>query len=208
VILALLIAAQAAGSFKADVPKATVVEAPSGHGLTRASGFAARGLGSAPEAAARAFLGRYGAEFGVTSQQKLVLRGKKGKQLRFERELDGDPIFEADLLVGVDAANAIVLVNTTEVPAQTAGAFAMTKEEAVQAAFALTAEPAHNPRPRAARGWKSNGSSLRPVWRIDLIAGTPESDWRSYLDAENGRLMLRIDLRPNTKPPPKRDLAL
>jgi Zn-dependent metalloprotease len=204
VIVALLIAA---ASFRADFPKATVAPGPSGKVLISASGFAARGLGGSPEAAARAFLRRYGAEFGVTERQKLVPRGNKAGKVRFERQLDGDPIFDADVVLAVNSSNAVTQITTLEVPAQTTGAFELTKDQGVQAAFGAIADPARNPRPRAARGWKSDGSSLRPVWRVDLIAGLPESDWRSYVDAQSGRLMSRIDLRP-AKPAPKRDLAL
>jgi hypothetical protein len=207
VIVALLIAAQAAASFRADFPKAKVVEASPGGALTNVSGFAARGLGATPEAAARAFLRRYGAEFGVTERQKLIVRVKKGKQLRFERQLDGDPIFDADLLVGVNAENAVTLVDTAAVPGETSGAFMIGKEEALAASMGQIAELSRNPRPKEARGWRSNGSSLRAVWRVDLVAGTPESVWRTYLDAQTAQIVLRIELHPN-KPGPKRDLAL
>jgi Zn-dependent metalloprotease len=212
VIFALLLAAQTAASFKADFPHATVVETPEGM-LTSASGFDAHGLGPSPEAAARAFLEKYGPAFGVTPDQKLVLRdaappGKTGGRVRFERRLKGYPIFEADLVLGVNGTNDVILVNTSAVPAQSNGGFAMNKDQGIEAALNAIADRARDPRPRAARGWISIGSSLRPVWRVDLVAGLPQSDWRSYVDAENGKLLLRIDLRESAKVRRKRDLAL
>jgi hypothetical protein len=148
-----------------------------------------------------------------TGRQTLVLRdaaapGKNGGRVRFERRLDGDPIFDGDLVLGVNGANDVTLVNTSAVPAQIGGTFGLTKDEAIEAALTATADRARDPHPRAARGWRSDGSTLKAVWRVDLIAGLPQSDWRSYVDAENGRLVSRIDLRPTLKSAPKRDLAL
>src|SRR4051794_34499868 len=72
-MVALLLAAAGAGaaSFKAAFPQASVTEAPAIGTLTSASGFEAHGLGKTPEEAARAFLDRYGAAFGVGSAQEL-----------------------------------------------------------------------------------------------------------------------------------------
>ena len=72
---ALLLAAatsSAVAAFRADFPGASVVESRSGGRLTNASGFEARGLGGNPEAAARAFLERYGAAFGISRKQRLL----------------------------------------------------------------------------------------------------------------------------------------
>src|SRR4051794_12639458 len=118
VIFALLLAA-AAASFKADFPQAKVTEAPSN--IVNASGFTARGLGNTPETAARAFAARYAADFGPTADQKLVPRGKpvkskSGTVFHFERQLQGDPVVGADLLVTVNGASSVVEAHTVEVP--------------------------------------------------------------------------------------------
>jgi len=203
VIVALLIAA----SFQASFPKAAVVEASPGGQLLKASGFSADGLGETPPAAAAAFLKKYGDSFGVSGKQKLTAHAAKAK-VRFERQLDGDPIFEADIVVGMKG-NAVVSVETAPVPVQTAGSWDLSKSQAEQAAFSSTPEPARLPHVRSKKGWKSDGTSLRAVWCIDLLAGEPVSDWRTYLDGQDGRVLLRYDLRAATrKPVPKRDLAL
>lgn len=202
-IVALLIAA----SFQASFPKATVAEEAGGGQILKASGFSADGLGSTPQAAAAAFLKKYGESFGVTAKQKLAARAAKGK-IRFERRLDGDPIFEADILVGMKG-NAVVSVETDPVPTQTVGHWDLSKGQAEQAAFTSTPEPARLPHARSMKGWKADGPTLRAVWCVDLLAGEPASDWRTYLDAQDGHVLLRYDLRAATrKPVPKRDLAL
>lgn len=61
--------------FRAAFPAASTTESPAGGRLTHASRFEARGLGRTPEAAARAFLARYGAAFGVGPRERLVARG-------------------------------------------------------------------------------------------------------------------------------------
>jgi hypothetical protein len=212
VIVALLLAASA--SFQSDFPHAKTEAAPDGV-LVAASGFSARGLGDTAEAAARAFLDRYGASFGLRGEQKLELQTKglsklgheiKGRTLHFERRLAGDPIFEADVEVKVTEANSVVQVKVPSVPGQVAGAFKLTKEQAIDAASQSQADLPRDPHPRAARGWMASGASLKPVWRVDLIAGNPQTDWRSFMDAENGALLGRVDVGPQKKPV-KRDLA-
>jgi Zn-dependent metalloprotease len=209
VIVALLLAATSAASFKTDFPRAKAEASPDG-ALVAASGFTARGLGDTPEAAARAFLDRYGRDFGVLPEQKLVLRGAvaktSGHTLRFERQLSGDPIFGADVEVTVNDANSVMRVLTTEVPEQAEGTFKLTKEQAIVAATQSQTDLARDSRPRAARGWMSTGALLKPVWRVDLIAGNPRTDWRSFMDAESGTLLGRVDVGPPRKPT-KRDLA-
>jgi Zn-dependent metalloprotease len=208
VIVALLLAA--AASFQSDFPRATT-EAGADGALVAASRFAAKGLGDTPAAAARAFVDRYGASFGVRGEQKLVLRetgakSKAGVVLRFERQLAGDPIFDADLEVTVNAANAVVQVRTQTVPEKTSGAFKLTKAQAIGAASQSQSDLPREPHARAARGWMASGALLKPVWRVDLIAGNPQTDWRSFMDAENGALLGRIDVGTQKKPL-KRDLA-
>ncbi len=213
-ILALVLAA-ALGSggveeFKTAFPGASVVESPGGGRLTSASGFEALGLGDAPETAARAFLRRYGAAFGLTARQELVVHGapRPGQlgAVRFERRIGGLPLFDGDVVVGVDARNAVILVNGTDVPTRLKGRFRISRKAAIRAARAALPGLVTSDEPRTARGWHAAAQVVRPVWRVELTAARPAGDWRTYVDAETGRVLSRVDLRadapgPDAAPP-------
>ncbi len=185
--------------FREAYPAARVVESPGGGRLTQASGFIAAGLGRTPEAAARAFLARHGAAFGLTARQKLVVRtapavGQAGP-VRFERRIDRLPLFDGDVVVGVDLANAVILVNVADVPAKVTGRARISRRAAIRAAKAAVPGLEGAGAPRAERGWKAAGRVVRPVWRVDLSAARPPGDWRTYVDADTGKVLLRVDLR-------------
>jgi len=194
-ILAALIAVGLA-EFKADFPGASVVESPAGGRLTHASGFEARSFGDTPEAAARAFLAKYGAAFGIGPGQELVVRGAPPKgglgAVRFERRIGRLPVFDANLAVGVDANSAVILVNAADVPPEVEGRHRKSRSAVVRAA---TAGLETSEAPRAQKGWRASGRAIRPVWRVDVIATKPPGDFRSYVDAETGKVLLRADLR-------------
>jgi len=202
-VSALLLAAAlgqgAPAGFKAAFPAATTTESPAGGRLVSASGFEATGLGDTPEAAARAFLRRWGAAFGVTPGQRLVTRGVPAAgqpgPVRFERRIDRRPLFDGDVVVGVDARNAVFLVNGTDVPAEVTGRARISQRTAVRAAKTAIPGLVTRDSPRAVRGWRAVANVVRPVWRVDFIAVKPPGDWRSYVDAETGAVLLRIDLR-------------
>jgi peptidase YpeB-like protein/fungalysin/thermolysin propeptide len=185
--------------FRAAFPSASIVESPAGGRLTQASRFEARGLGRTPEAAARAFLARYGAAFGIGPRERLVARGAPAPgrpgAVRFERRLDGLSVFDAEVVVGVDARNAVILVNASDAPREAAGSARLSRKAAIRAARAAIPGLESSDEPRTARGWKGFGPVLRPVWRVDLAAARPPGDWRSYVDAETGKVLLRVDLR-------------
>ena len=186
----------AVADFKTDFPGASVAESAAGGRLTHASGFEAGGFGDAPEAAARGFIARYGASFGVGPGQELVVRGSPPKggvgAVRFERRIERLPVFDADVVVGVDARSSIILVNAADVPLQVEGRHRKSRSAAVRAAMAgLETSEA----PRAQRGWRASGRTIRPVWRVDSIATRPSGAFRSYVDAETGKVLLRTDLR-------------
>jgi Zn-dependent metalloprotease len=198
-LMAALLGGAAPTRFAEAFPAATTVPASAGGRLTSASSFEAAGLGATPEAAAREFLARHGATFGVGAGQKLHLRtapaaGQVGP-VRFERRVGGLPVFDGDIVVGVDARNAVVLVNTSDVPPRAQGRARLSRAAAVRAARAELANLRTDDTPRATRGWKAVGAVLRPVWRVDLVAAEPPGDWRSYVDAETGKVLLRTDLR-------------
>jgi len=189
----------AATDFKADFPGASVAESPAGGRLTHASGFEARGFGDVPETAARGFIARYGASFGVGPGQELVVRGSPPKggvgAVRFERRIETLPVFDADVVVGVDARSSIILVNAADVPLEVEGRHRRSRSAAVRGAMAglETSES-----PRAQRGWRASGGTIRPVWRVDVIATKPSGAFRCYVDAETGKVLLRTDLRAST----------
>ena len=199
--LALLAAASSAvAAFRADFPGASVTESPAGGRLTNASGFEARGLGADPESAARAFLDKYGAAFGIAGRQKLALgdaahSGEPPRRIRFERRIDGLPVFDGDVILALDASNAVILVNTSDVPPKISGQFRISKKSAIGAAQKALKNPKTSAPPRAVRGWKAAGSAVRPVWRVDLAAEQPPGEWRSFVDAETAKVLLRRDLR-------------
>jgi hypothetical protein len=185
--------------FKAAFPAASMIESPAGGRLTNASGFEAPGLGDTPETAARAFLGRYGQAFGVTGRQQLVTRGKplpgQAGAVRFERRIDGLPLFDGDVVLGVDGKNTVSLVNGTDVPAQVQGRARLSRRAAIRAAKAGLPGLETSDSPRAERGWRAAGQVIRPVWRVDFTAARPPGDWRTYVDAGTGRVLMRVDLR-------------
>jgi Zn-dependent metalloprotease len=192
-MIAALLAA-VASSFTADFPQATVIESASHGRLTNASGFSAGGLGNTPEAAALAFLARYGAAFGISSKQQLVVRGG-GTALHVERQIDGLPVFDGEVVVGLSANNAVILVNSADVPGETSGRFRYSRRAAARAAAKGLAGTVIQETPRAVRGWKVAGPTVRPVWRVDLATEHPAGEWRTFVDAETGAVLSRTNLR-------------
>jgi Zn-dependent metalloprotease len=211
VIVAILLAATPAASFKADFPKAKVSEAARGGPLVSAEGFVARGMGNTPQAAAKAFVDHYGKFFAVGGDDKIgpaqqPVKGKKGTTVHFERQHQGDPIFDADLVVGLNGTNSVVSVKTVALPEKTSGSFKLSKEDAIRAAAESQSDLSRDSPPHADRGWLVSGDALQAVWHVDLVAGNPQTIWRSTIDGETGTLLIRVDLHPNTKRQ-KRDLA-
>jgi hypothetical protein len=196
--LLLAFALGGAAGFQSAFPAAAVVKSAAGDRLTSATGFEAAGLGATPEAAARAFLERHGADFGLAPRHELRLRsapraGAPGA-VRFERRIEGRPLFGGDLVLGVDARGAITLVNATDVPARVTGRFRLGRKAAVAAAaggVTGTAEGAA----RAERGWRAFGGAVRPVWRVVHATRDPAGEWQSDVDAATGKVLFRTDLR-------------
>jgi Zn-dependent metalloprotease len=213
-IAAMLLAAASAGaaSFKAAFPAATVTEAPGTGTLTSASGFQAAGLGKTPEEAARAFLAKYGAAFGVGPAQELAVRPTvpPGPTVRFERRIGGLPVFDGDIVVGTTADATVIVVNTSGVPAKVTGKARTSRTAAIRSAKAAIPNLKTSDPPHAERGWRASGQAVRPVWRIDFVAARPPGDFRTYVDAETGKVLLRVDRRKMNSPggirPPKAEL--
>jgi Zn-dependent metalloprotease len=200
-LLAATLGPGAPADFKAAFPAASIIESPAGGRLTHVSGFEAPGLGDTPEAAARAFLAKYGTAFGINLRQQLVARGTpapgQAAAVRFERRIDGSPVFDADVVVGVNAAYAVILVNSTDIPGEVKGRARISRRAAIRAAKVAIPGLETSDVPRTERGWRAVGHVIRPVWRVDFTAARPPGDWRTYVDAEAGKVLLRVDLRAN-----------
>jgi hypothetical protein len=189
--------------FRAAFPEASVIVSPTGGTITNASGFETNPLGSTPVSAARSFLVRYGPAFGVMRGDELVVRaspapGQAGP-VRFERRRRGLPIFDADVVVGVTGSNAIILVNGADVPARFSGRALVSRRAAVRAATsavpdAQTAAGA----PRATLGWRATPGCFRPVWRVEFVSTQGSGEWRTFVDAETGKVLFRVPTRSET----------
>jgi hypothetical protein len=197
--IAVAIGSAAVAAFKSDFPGASVVESPAGGRLTHASAFEARDLGNTPEAAARAFLRKYAAAFGVGDGQELVVNGAPAQgrpgPVRFERRVGGLTVFDGWIVVGVDSRNAVILVNAADVPADVTGHHRISRAAAIRAARSGVPGLRPSSVTRAARGWKAAAQTVRPAWRIDFIADDPPGDLRVYVDAENASVLFRANLR-------------
>jgi len=201
-VIAVLVAAAlsgAAAQFKAAFPSGSVVASADGSRLTHASGFEAAGTGATPETVARDFLARHGAAFGLGSRQQVAARDHPAPgqvvAVHFERRVDGAPVFDGDLVVGVNEKNAVTLVNSADVPPRVAGRPRISRNQAIRAAKNAIRGLVTSDRPRAQRGWRAAGAAIRPVWRIDFAATRPNGDWRTFIDAETARVLLRVNLR-------------
>jgi peptidase YpeB-like protein len=204
-----------ASDFKTAFPAASVITSADGARITHASGFEAEGLGDTPEAAARKFLARHGAAFGIGPRQQVVARDHpspgQAVAVHFERRVGRAPVFDGDLVVGVNAKNAVVLVNAADIPARVAGRPRISRDSAIRAAKRAIRGLELSSAPRAERGWGATGNVIRPVWRVDFTATRPKGDWRTFVDAETGRVLVRADLRTTAQPPgivPNRALDL
>lgn len=114
--------------------------------------------------------------------QELVARsapsaGQPGP-VRFGRRIDGLPLFDGVVVVGVNAANAVILVNVADVPPRVTGRARISRDAAIEAAKAAMPGLEIADTPRAERGWKAAGEAVRPVWRVDFAAARPPGYWR------------------------------
>jgi Zn-dependent metalloprotease len=168
-----------------------------------ASGFGSPSTASLPEEAARVFLAVHGPAFGVTARQALVLEtapapGDVGA-VRFRRTIDGLPVFGANLVIGVDAAGSVFLVNGADVPDGFLGRHVLGAESARSAAMSAFPGGIEGAGVASvAAGWRTFGPAVRPVYRVDFIASKPAGDWRVFVDAESGATLFREDRRSYT----------
>jgi Zn-dependent metalloprotease len=119
--------------------------------------------------------------------------------VHFDRLIRGLPVFEGGIVVGVSAKNAVILVNSSDVPERVTGRMRISRNAAIRAAKAAIPGLEASDLARADRGWRSTGHVVRPVWRVDVTAIRPSGDWRSYVDAETGKVLARVDLRSSVQ---------
>ncbi len=205
-LLLSVLSAQPVDRFLEANPASATLRSPDGRRLVHASGFSLDTGAPRPEDAARAFLATHGASFGVTARQALVLAGTPAAgrpgAVRFERTIDGLPVFGGDLVVGVDAQNRVLLVNAGDVGPSISGRHAIGDAAAEAAAFASFPPTARRSGPVSiARGWRTFGSVVRAVFRIDFIASEPAGDWRVFVDGETGEALFRENLRYRASAP-------
>ncbi len=198
-LVSLAVAAHATDRFVEAHPASSRVASADGQRLVHASGFLAQ-TGGTPEDAARAFLWAYGAAFGVTDRQVLVLKGAPSLgdvgAVRFERTIDGLPVFGGDLVVGVDSLRRVFLVNATDIGPSVSGRHGLDEAAALRAAVASFADAVRGAGPATvAAGWRAFGNSARAVYRVDFIAEHPAGDWRVYVDGESGKALFPENLR-------------
>src|SRR4051812_16689172 len=139
VLLSFIAAASAVERFHARFPDAHRIVSVDGERLVHASGFALATAYKVPEEAARAFLSVHGAAFGVTDRQLLVTESAPSGEagvVRFLRTIDGLPVFNAGLNVGVDAQGRVFAVNGSDVPPSISGRRALDDASAVRSALA------------------------------------------------------------------------
>jgi Zn-dependent metalloprotease len=115
--------------------------------------------------------------------------------VRLARRVDGAPLYGGDVAVEVDAGLDVTLVSTGDVPAEVKGTPRISRKSAVKAARKAIPGLEAEGEPRAERGWRAVGKAVRPVWRVDIAARKPPGDWRSFVDAETGKVLLRTDHR-------------
>ncbi len=173
-----------------------------GRTMLHASGFTADMGVRVPEAAARAFLEAERGTFGLSAGQTLEAvaapaPGTAGA-VHFVRKVSGLPIFDGNIVVGVDGNGRVFLVNATEVSSWMAGHHALEDGQAASIALGSFGQSVEGAGPAAvARGWRTSGGELRAVYQVDFIAGVPAGDWRVFVDGETGRALFRFNRRMN-----------
>lgn len=139
-LLLSFLSAMPAERFALAHPGSARVASADGSRILHASGLSVAPRGQGAVESARTFLAAEGAAFGVAAGHELVLRGApaagRDGAVRFERRLEGLPVFGGDLVVGVDAQGRIRAVNAGDVPGTTSGRHAIGEPAAVAAALA------------------------------------------------------------------------
>ncbi len=136
----------------------------------------------------------------MTASQTLTVKGAPAAgevgAVRFERTIDGLPVFGGDLVVGVDEQDRVFIVNSGSVPPIISGRHALGEAVARSAAASSLSGGVRGVGSAVvAAGWRAFGSQVRAVYRVDFIAEEPAGDWRVFVDGETGKALFRENLR-------------
>jgi uncharacterized protein (TIGR03382 family) len=181
--------------FLTDHPAAAQQNSADGH-LTHASGFLADTGARDAETAARSFLADYEGEFGI-GNDGLELRGMpqagKSGAVKFARTLNGMQLFGGEVTVGVDEKHRVFLVNAGSGAGTVSGSHLIGETAAHQAALEAVASSADAGEGTIVQGYRNFLGQTRAVYRVDFI--NTAGDWRSFVDGETGKVLLRQNLR-------------
>lgn len=165
-----------------------------------------------PEVAARAYLGRYGALFGLSDQVHQlrtvrVVGGARGENLvRFRQTSSGIPVYGGELVSALDSRGNLLSISGETSRSVLSSAFSVTPGAAGRAAVAATAR-AHHLATRDLRAtrptrWLFDPSLLTPgspsgarsVWRFEVTSPlTPDLRELVLVDASTGWVSLRFN---------------
>ena len=183
-MLALLIAvltAASSGNLEHDFPKAKIFVRPGESTISTVIGLEA----AVTPAQARAFLLQYGGAFGLSAQDELVLRSRRGDALlttvRFDRLKAGVPVYGAELTLTFERDARLVMIHAGPQLPPAKGAWKL------PSSFALEQEPGAT---QAERAWVRSAEELRPAWVVTRQLPEGPTAWLS-VDAENGRVLER-----------------
>ncbi len=196
--------------FTRQFPESVTVASVDGQRLVHASGFTHDSGARLPQDAAFGFLSLRGAAFGLTSRQSLAVKtappaGQVGA-VRFERSIDGLPVFGGDITLGVDGQSRVFAVNGGDVPSLVSGGHTL-GEAAARAAAVAGGTPGFEGgardagSARVAAGWRPLKGEVRAVYRVDFISADPPGDWRVFVDGDTGEVLFRQDLRRHASAP-------
>lgn len=199
-VLVSVLVASPAREFADHFPGSSTISTTDGQRLIHASQFVFDSGARRGEDAASTFLDLYGAAFGVTPRQSLVLRGAPApgtvSAVSFERVIDGFPVFGGDVVVGIDTLNRVFLVNSSDVPPLVSGQHSVDEGTARLVAVLSSLDGPGVAGPAAvARGWLALGTVVRGVYRVDFVGLQPTGDWRVFVDGESGKVLFRENLR-------------
>jgi hypothetical protein len=127
-------------------------------------------------------------DWNVTAAQRLG----RSRVDRLRPSSGGLPVFGGDSLEVRDETDRLMFTVGDSLRSQ-AGAFRVDREGARRAATGVVTG-AHDFW-RTDPGWLPVSGTLRAAWRVDVRTSAPSGDWRVFVDAETGRVLLARDRR-------------
>ncbi|HEY3359416.1 MAG TPA: MYXO-CTERM sorting domain-containing protein [Polyangia bacterium] len=157
------------------------------------SGFRSAAVAGGPLVAARAFLRGHGAALGLRDAARELRHAATvatgvGTIVRFTQEVDGVPVYGADLAVAVDAHGRVFLVNSAVQPRPAKLATPLIADGAARAAVAARGAVAGKARLVAV----PTGAELRPCFVVYGRTLRPFGIWDYLVDAQTGDVVRRL----------------